>query len=92
MNTVIRRLSDVNGVVRPEPCTGLLWDVHATAKALNIGQRTLARLTRAGDIPCVRIGRRVLFDPRDLPVWIERRKQARLCATASAEEHEETKG
>lgn len=52
----------------------LLLDAHDAAKALRIGERTLARLTAAGLIPVVRIGRRVLYDPRDLPAWIEGQK------------------
>ena len=58
-----------------EPPTGLLWDTRASAKALGIGVRTLARLTHAGSLPCVRIGSRVLYDPRDLTAWIDRQKK-----------------
>jgi excisionase family DNA binding protein len=73
--------------------TVLLLDVHATAGALGIGERTLARLTAAGEIPHVRIGRRVLYSPADLERWIQDRRAGpqpaakqsedgtRLCAT-----------
>ena len=52
----------------------LLLDAHAAANALAIGERTLARLTAAGQIPVVQIGRLVRFDPHDLTAWIESRK------------------
>ena len=50
----------------------LLLDAHETARALSVSQRTLWGLTNRGEIPCVRIGRRVLYDPRALQSWIER--------------------
>ena len=49
----------------------LLLDAHDVAKALSISERTLWALTDQGDIPCVRIGRRVLYDPRSLTAWID---------------------
>lgn len=58
----------------------LLLDARETACVLSISPRTLARLTAAGSIPCVRIGRRLLFDPRDLTEFIDRRKQGAQCA------------
>jgi len=45
-----------------------------TAKALAISERTLWALTQQGDIPVVRIGRSVRYDPRDLNEWIEKQK------------------
>jgi len=41
------------------------------AKLLGICERTLWTLTSTGEIPCVRIGRSVRFNPDDLQVWIE---------------------
>ena len=49
----------------------LLMDAHDTAKALSISERTLWRLTSKGEIPSVRIGRRVLYDPCALQRWID---------------------
>lgn len=57
----------------------LLLSGRETARVLSISLRTLARLTAAGSIPCVRIGRRLLFDPRDLTEFIDRRKQGAQC-------------
>ena len=49
----------------------LLMDAHDTAKALSISERKLWELMDKGEIPCVRIGRRVLYDPRALQRWID---------------------
>ena len=54
----------------------LLLDVHDTAEALSICERKLWELTNQGDIPCVRIGRRVLYDPRALRAWIDGQYQS----------------
>jgi excisionase family DNA binding protein len=42
---------------------------------LGIGQRTLWRLTQAGAIPAVRIGRSVRYHRPDLEAWVERSKR-----------------
>jgi excisionase family DNA binding protein len=44
------------------------------ARVLAVSERTLWGLTRSGQIPCVRIGRSVRYDPADLRRWIESRK------------------
>jgi hypothetical protein len=49
----------------------LLLDAHDTATALSICERTLATMTKAGEIPHVRIRTRVLDDPRALSAWID---------------------
>jgi len=54
----------------------LLLDAHDTAVALSICERKLWELTKQGDLPCVRIGRRVLYDPRALAVWIDGQMQS----------------
>ena len=53
----------------------LLLDAPAAARALSIGGRKLWELTNCRDIPSVRIGRRVLYDPEDLRAWIEQKKR-----------------
>jgi excisionase family DNA binding protein len=47
------------------------------AKSLAISERTLWELTNQGDLPCVRIGRSVRYDPVDLASWIQRQKSPR---------------
>ena len=54
--------------------TQLLLSARDAAKALSLCERTLWQLTKDGAIPCVRCGRRVLYDPRDLGQWIDRQK------------------
>ncbi len=43
------------------------------AKALGIGQRKLWELTKAGAIPCVRVGRCVLYPTDELRAWLAER-------------------
>lgn len=52
----------------------LLINARDAAKALAISERKLWELTNGKAIPCVRIGRRVLYDPCDLQSWIGRQK------------------
>jgi predicted DNA-binding transcriptional regulator AlpA len=52
----------------------LLWTSRQAAKALAICERKLWELTKAGAIPCVRIGRAVRYDPVDIRRWIDAQK------------------
>lgn len=54
----------------------LLLKPQDAAAALAICPRLLWRFTKCGDIPCVRLGRAVRFDPRDLTSWIDRQKSS----------------
>jgi hypothetical protein len=56
------------------PAPKLLLSAADAAKALSIGGRKLSQLTGDGAIPCVRLGWRVLYDPRDLQRWIDDNK------------------
>ena len=47
-----------------------------TASSLQISERTLWELTKRGEIPCVRIGRAVRYDPKDLADFIARKKRS----------------
>ena len=58
---------------QPSPAQMLLRPDDA-ARSLAISPRLLSSMTNAGEIPCVRIGRTVRYDPRDLEAWIMRRK------------------
>ena len=53
----------------------ILLSTRQAARLLGICERTLFSLTKKGEIPTVRIGRRVLYDPRDLRAWIDSKKQ-----------------
>jgi excisionase family DNA binding protein len=52
----------------------LLLRPKDTWKTLGLSERTLRTLTRRGQIPCVRIGRSVRYDPADLRAWIDAQK------------------
>ena len=53
----------------------LLLSVRDAAKALAICERKLWELTEPqGPIACIRIGRAVRYDPRDLRRWIDGQK------------------
>ncbi len=49
----------------------LLLDVLEAAKAMKVCTKTIRKLQKSGELPCVHIGTRVLFDPRALQRWIE---------------------
>lgn len=65
-------------VVTTNTAVASLLNAEQTAKRLAISERTLWSLTNAKEIPHLRIGRAVRYDPRDLDVWIERRKREAL--------------
>jgi excisionase family DNA binding protein len=52
----------------------LLLTPKEAAKALSVCERTLYGLTKAGELPAVRIGRAVRYDVGDLRAWIDRAK------------------
>jgi excisionase family DNA binding protein len=52
----------------------LLLRPREAASLLAISERKLWSLTQRGDIPPVRIGKSVRYDPADLRAWIERQK------------------
>jgi excisionase family DNA binding protein len=48
-----------------------LLTIREAAAALSISERTLWGLTKGGAVRCVRIGRAVRYDPRDLQDYID---------------------
>jgi hypothetical protein len=53
----------------------LLLSARDAAKSLSICEKSLWSMTAPrGPIPCVRVGVRVLYDPRDLTAWIDQAK------------------
>jgi excisionase family DNA binding protein len=52
-----------------------LWTLQETAASLRVSQRTLRRQVAARRIRCVRIGRRLLFDPADVSRFVAARKE-----------------
>jgi len=72
--------------------TVLLLKPEDAAKALSISERFLWKLMDEAKIPCVRIGRAVRYDPRDLSEWISRIKNAQadpgaLLETSPEQQH-----
>jgi excisionase family DNA binding protein len=65
--------SDTLAAPRPEltPVSPLLIDLPTAAAMLSISERTLHSKVKAGAVPFVRIGSRVLFSPPALQSWIE---------------------
>ena len=54
----------------------LLWTPAEVARSLAISPRKLWAMTAASEIPCVRLGRAVRYDPADLRDWIDQQKAA----------------
>ena len=53
----------------------LLLTEREAAKALSICPRTLWQLRTDGEIPCIRVGRAVRYDPADLRAWVARNRR-----------------
>jgi excisionase family DNA binding protein len=53
----------------------LLLSIDEAAKQLSVSARYLWTMQQRGEIPFVRIGRRVLFAVKDLEKWIEERRE-----------------
>lgn len=60
------------------PAFQALLTAKATAKLLGISSRTLWSLTNRREIPHLRIGKILRYDPRDIQTWIEKRKREAL--------------
>jgi excisionase family DNA binding protein len=59
-----------------EAGTPLLVSMREAAQLLGVCARTVWGLTRAGELPCVRIGVRVLYSPDTLRRWVAARERA----------------
>ena len=53
----------------------LLLTPPQTAQALAISPRKLWAMTDSGEIPCIRLGRSIRYDPADLLAWIAAKKK-----------------
>jgi predicted DNA-binding transcriptional regulator AlpA len=64
-----------------QPIEPLLWTPRQTARALHISEKNLWLLSKAGDIPTVRFGKRnVRYSPSDLTAWIASAKKSKAGA------------
>lgn len=57
--------------------TDKLLTAREAAQQLAIGLRKLWQLTNTGELRCVRIGRSVRYDPRDVAAFIDARRGTR---------------
>jgi excisionase family DNA binding protein len=55
-----------------DPSDALLISVRQAATRLGIGRDATYALVRNGELPCVRVGRRVLVPASALAAWVER--------------------
>ena len=70
----------------PAPQEPLLVSAAAAAELLGVSSRTLWSLTHTGDMPFVRMGRRIMYSPESLRSWIaaQEARNARGRAAAAA--------
>ncbi|MEX2287447.1 MAG: helix-turn-helix domain-containing protein [Planctomycetaceae bacterium] len=70
--------------IRPAEPQPLLLGLRDAAKLLSVSEKTLWNHTKPrGQIPCVNIGQRVLYDPGDLQAWIANAKAAAVAPRIS---------
>lgn len=62
--------------IEPTTVEPMLLTARQTAQMLAISERSLYSLTKAGDLPAVRIGRSVRYDPTDIRAWIASAKKS----------------
>jgi excisionase family DNA binding protein len=55
----------------------LVWNMRETAQRLKISVGHLRNLVRRGEIPYLRLGRRVVFHAQTIEVWLLRRMQTK---------------
>lgn len=60
------------GRTSKQTLTPLLISGREAAKLLSVCERTLYSLTKAGEIPAVRIGRAVRYSMDELQAWVKR--------------------
>lgn len=58
-----------------EPSRPRLWTLHEAAAFFRVSERTIRRQAAARRLHCVRIGRRLLFDPADVSRFVAARKE-----------------
>lgn len=79
----LRQLADIRTPSAADSPESLLVDVPTAARLLSLCEKSVWNLTNQGDLPAVRVGRRVLYDPADLKAWIARTKTVSRPAAAT---------
>ncbi len=80
----LRQLSAIRPPTATDETAQLLLDVPTAARALGLCEKSLWTLSNCGDLPVVRVGRRVLYDPADLKAWIAATKSISRPATEAS--------
>jgi excisionase family DNA binding protein len=57
-----------------ETQTPLLLSLKQAAQALSLSERTVWTMVQTGDLPHLRVGRRLLFSRAALEAWIEKQQ------------------
>ncbi len=60
-----------------EQIAALVWNMRETAQRLKISVGHLRNLVRRGEIPYLRLGRRVVFHAQTIEGWLLRRMQTK---------------
>ncbi len=80
-NNIRIRTGARNAALRPSLADSIakreaLLTVEELAGLLNLSTRTVHRLTKAGTLPCMRIGVSVRFEPTLIADWLRQRVQS----------------
>jgi excisionase family DNA binding protein len=62
---------------------GSLWTAEQVAARLSLPVRSIWAMSRRGELPTIRFGRRLRFDPRDVQLFVDRRTSTRPTGTRS---------
>jgi len=68
----------------PQSVPPILLSLKDAARALAVSDRSLWEWTKAGKVPHIRLGRRVLYSPDDLRRWVEGQRQGPDLASGDA--------
>ena len=69
----------------PPPPSPILIDCHGAARLLSISERKLWDLTKAGEIPSLKIGKKsVRYRVADLEAWTQKQVDATAVMTTAA--------
>lgn len=75
----MRHGDGLSGTTRGAPVVPVradrLWTVPEVADFLRLHPKTIYDMAARGDLPCLRIGGRLRFDPSDIATWVSARKE-----------------
>jgi excisionase family DNA binding protein len=57
------------------PDSDPLWTVRRAAQYLGLHEKTVYDMVARGELPVIRVGRSLRFDPRDMTRWVSARKE-----------------